>query len=181
MRAEPLVKQITGLLYPTEEIDLLEWSRGILTESYGPIQRESARYPFSYTDYYADIAPQLTRVFFSFAGLKGVCGLPDWKLTAVGCELASGVNGRRRVNIDPGYIDGARLALASTKDNAQRVYLCKGIYAEITLCRKKQGWQSFSYTFPDFASGLYDSFLELVRGDWRNEIRAQKGSLQGGF
>ncbi len=39
--------------------------------------------------------------------------LPDWKRLTCGLEKATGTT--RRVNLDPGTIDGARLLLASTK------------------------------------------------------------------
>ena len=77
----------------------------------------------------------------------------------------------RRVNIDPGYLDGARLVLASTKDNAHRIYLGEGIFAEVTLCRRKNTWVGFPYTFPDFRSGVYDAFLDDVRIDWLHDMR----------
>ena len=49
----------------------------------------------------------------------------------------------RAVNIDPGYLDGARLVLASTKDHAHRIWLRDGIYAEVTLRFRFGRWQSF--------------------------------------
>jgi len=70
------------------------------------------------------------------------------------------------VNIDPGYIDGARLILASTKDHAHRIYLRDGIFAEVTMRYRFKRWTSFDYTFPDFASGVYDEFLSRVRKSW---------------
>lgn len=80
----------------------------------------------------------------------------------------------RTVNIDPGYLDGARLVLASTKDNAHRIYLDDDMYAEVTLCHRKSGWERFSYTFPDFKNGQYDPFLDMVRKDWQNDVRNLK-------
>jgi hypothetical protein len=100
-----------------------------------------------------------------------------WKRTAIALEAESsaGFPAGRRVNVDPGYLDGARIVLASTKDNAHRIYLRDGIFAEVTMCRGKSGWKSFSYTFPDFASGMYDAFLDEVRMDWRSGVRALAG------
>lgn len=168
----PSVKLVSGLLYPADAPRLYEWARGELRGLWGEIERESECFDFGFTDYYKDISPRLVRVFFSFKGLRPADGLPGWKMSAVETEARSG--DPRRVNIDPGYIDGARLVLASTKDNAHRVYISGGIFAEVTLCRRKRGWESFSYTFPDFAGGLYDEFLEAVRLDWRRETRLLK-------
>jgi hypothetical protein len=180
LSAAPLVKLICGLLYPEGEPEWKDRAREMLAGSFGPVQRESESFPFRSTDYYRDISPELSRCFFSFDGLA----FPDlvwWKKTAIGLESssASARHGARRVNIDPGYIDGARLVLASTKDNAHRIYIDEGIFAETTLCRRKSGWESFSYTFPDFRSGIYDAFLETARRDWLADVRERKKSMGG--
>lgn len=170
------VKLLIGLLHPVSEPRLLDWSRASIEGRFGAIERESDAYPFGYTDYYDEISPRLNRVFFSFAGLRSPEELVSWKLAAIEIEAASvvPVKSGRRVNVDPGYLDGARLVLASTKDNAHRVYIARGIYAEVTLCRRKKGWERFPYTFPDFGSGVYDAFLELVRQDWRRDARVMR-------
>jgi hypothetical protein len=165
------VKLITGLLYPDGDEALLEWSRRKLRRAFGEIERESPAYPFGCTDYYDDISPRLARRFFTFAGLRHPFGLVVWKKIAIAIEAESAGGSGRRVNIDPGYIDGARLILASTKDNAHRIYLWDDIYAEVTLCYKRNGWESFSYTFPDFAAGTYDGFLSEARIGWKRDAR----------
>jgi len=166
-------KLIIGLLYPTGSPGMLDWAAGRLSLTFGDIERTSPPYPFTWTDYYKDISSDLSRRFLSFKGLRHPFGLVVWKRLAISIEAESASGGEgRRVNIDPGYIDGARLVLASTKDNAHRIYLWDDIFAEATLCRGKSGWVSFSYTFPDFASGAYFEFLDLVRSDWKSDARA---------
>jgi hypothetical protein len=175
-RAAPLVKPVCGLLYPKGEPEWRERAREGLVRIFGAVERESGSFAFCHTDYYSDISPELLRCFFSFAGLSPP-KLVRWKRAAIALESGSGEGrpgGARRINVDPGYLDGARLVLASTKDNAQRIYLACGIFAEVTLCRRKSGWEGFRHTFPDFASGIYDAFLETARQDWRRDIRATK-------
>jgi hypothetical protein len=175
----PAVKIVAGLLYPTGAPELFKWAKDRMSEAFGDPERESPPYPFDCTDYYREISSNLTRRFFSFTGLRHPFGLVVWKKLAISIEGESASEGTgRRVNIDPGYLDGARLVLASTKDNAHRLYMWDDIYAEVTLCRRKFGWESFSYTFPDFASGLYHEFLDTVRNDWKKDIRAMR--LLGG-
>ena len=96
-------------------------------------------------------------------------GLADWKHEAISIEGQSR-QPVRAVNIDPGYVDGARLVLASTKDHAHRIYLRDGIFGEVTMRYRFKKWQSFDYTFPDFASGVYDEFLSGVRKLWLQEV-----------
>lgn len=166
------VKLIVGLLYPTDEPGLKTWATEQMSEAMGEVERTSADYVWGYTDYYGEISRDLTRCFFSLTGLRHPMSLPDWKRLAISLEASTAKpESGRRVNIDPGYADGARVVLASTKDNAQRVYLRDGIYAEVTMCRRKTGWEKFFYTFPDFKGGAYDDFFDLVRLDWRRDVR----------
>ena len=165
----PRVKRITGILFPNDE--LLAWSIERLTEIWGVPELVSSPVPFDKTDYYHDIAPELSRVFVCFPGLVNPEGLADWKHQSIALEAQSR-QPVRAVNIDPGYVDGARLVLASTKDHAHRIYLRDGIFAEVTMRYRFGKWQSFDYTFPDFASGVYDEFLSGVRRIWLNERNA---------
>jgi len=164
---EPLVKKILAMLVPRKDSAMFEKVKSMLSAAWGQPERISGLIPFNWTDYYADISDELDRCFLSYPGLYPVSQLSEWKLEAGRLESATGKS--RRVNLDPGAIDGARLLLASTKDHAHRIYLRDGIFAEVTLCRRKGKWTSFFYTFPDFKSGVYDEWLELVRKDWKRE------------
>ena len=165
----PRVKRITGILFPNDE--LLKWSIDRLAEIWGTPELVSSPVPFDKTDYYRDISPELSRVFVCFPGMLNPEGLADWKHQAIEIEAQSR-QPVRAVNIDPGYIDGARLVLASTKDHAHRIYLRDGIFAEVTMRYRFGGWKSFDYTFPDFAGGVYDEFLSGARRLWLNERNA---------
>ncbi|MBQ9564117.1 MAG: DUF4416 family protein [Synergistaceae bacterium] len=170
MTGGPLVKRIAGILYPDDE--RLDWVLDGLTRLWGEPDLVSEPVPFDKTSYYQDIAPDLTRRFACFPGLADAGGLADWKHQSHELEEESArLAGRplRTVNIDPGYVDGARLVLASTKDHAHRVWLRDGIYAEVTLRYRFGKWESFDYTFPDFRSGVYDIFLSSARKLWLRE------------
>ncbi len=163
----PAVKLFAGFLYPDE--DTFSSALDRLQALWGDVQHISSTFSFEHTDYYAQISPHLLRRFASFCGLRHAGKLSRWKQQAIETERQSGTP--RRINIDPGYIDGARVVLASTKDHAHRIYLRDGIYAEVTLRFRQGGWLPFDYTFPDFRSGAYDAFLGLVREDWKKERR----------
>ncbi len=166
----PLVKRITGILYPDE--NFRDWSIHKLSEIWGEPEIISEPVAFDRTNYYRDISEHLTRIFLCFPGLVDATGLVEWKHAAINIESQSR-QPIRAVNIDPGYIDGARLILASTKDHAHRIWLRDGIYAEVTMRYRFKKWASFDYTFPDFRSGVYDNFLTQVRKIWLREIRAE--------
>jgi hypothetical protein len=50
----------------------------------------------------------------------------------------------RPLNLDPGYLTEAKLVLATTKDRNHRLYLDRGIFAEVTLCYQRggSGWRA---------------------------------------
>ncbi len=170
--SEPLVKRISGVLYPDEERFL--WVVEKTSLLWGVPELISEPVPFTFTDYYRDIAPTLYRRFICYPGLTEAGGLADWKLLTCSLELES--RSPRAVNIDPGYLDGARLILASTKDHAHRIWLRDGIYAEVTLRFRFGKWQPFDYTFPDFAKGFYDDFLTAARGLWSKDTGHKRRS-----
>jgi hypothetical protein len=189
---DPRVKLVVGVLYPSAEsfdgggdgFDWFGWTVGELGALWGGVEFMSASVPFTRTDYYRDIAPNLSRRFVCFEGLFDAGGLPEWKKSAIAVEAKSRTP--RIVNVDPGYVDGARLVLASTQDHAHRIYLRDGIFAEVTMRFRFGKWVSFDYTFPDFASGVYDEFLSGARLSWlearnRADNGVQGSATPGGF
>lgn len=148
-------------------------ARPPLEALFGPLELESPVFPFDKTEYYtASMGAGLKRQFFTFRTLADPVGLPDWKLAtnALERELKDQLAPReaspeRPINLDPGYLTGAKLVLASTKDFAHRIYLRDGIFAEITMGFRRDSWVSQHFTFPDFKSGIYDTFLKKAR-DW---------------
>ncbi|MDR1875557.1 MAG: DUF4416 family protein [Synergistaceae bacterium] len=167
---EPRVKLIAGILHPDDK--WFDWALEELRALWGAPEIQGLPVPFTTTDYYRDIAPRLFRRFVCFRGLFRAGELADRKRESGLVEARSRTP--RAVNIDPGYVDGARLVLASTKDHAHRIYLRDGIYAEVTLRYRFGKWVSFDYTFPDFAGGAYDEFLSDVRRAWRRESAAER-------
>ncbi len=162
---------IAGVLYPDEA--MWRWTTDKLSALWGPPLDVSGEFPFTSTDYYREISPTLTRRFLSFPGIRDGALLPDWKLASCEVERESRTP-VRAVNIDPGYVDGARLVLASTKDHAHRIYLSRGIHGEVTMRYRFRRWEPFDYTFPDFAGGLYDAFLSAVRERWIKEMEFRR-------
>ena len=169
---EPRGKLLVGALLPASDPRWVAWAREELTRLWGAPQREAGPFSFPWTAYYAAIAPDLDRWFWSFPGLWPQGELPDWKRLAGELERASGVP--RRVNLDPGYLEGAKLLLASRKNHAHRIYLRDGVYGEVTLVFREGRFVPFPYTFPDFRSGLYDPFLTALRRDWKEARRAER-------
>jgi len=82
--------------------------------------------------------------------------------------------GRRKINLDPGYITESNLVLASTKAYNHRIYLKEGIYAEVTLIyRKKTGYEPLPWTYPDYRTRLALDFFGEVRRLYREELKKE--------
>ena len=164
------VKLIAGVLYPDDE--RWRWVEEKTASLWGKAETISPEFPFTLTSYYDDISPHLFRRFLSFPGIRDGGLLAKWKKEA--CRLERESRTPRAVNIDPGYVDGARLVLASTKDHAHRVYVGGGIHGEVTLRYRFKKWEPFDYTFPDFAAGTYNGFLTAVRERWLHEMQSRR-------
>lgn len=154
--------------------EALDWVRRRLQAEFGPIVLESPVYSFNQTDYYAaSMGTELKKLFFA-AGRIDPANLADIKLRSNAWEeeyaATSGAPEARPVNIDPGYITPAKLVLASTKDFVHRVYLSKGIFAEVTLFYRRGVWEPHPWTFPDYREARYHPFFDRCR-DYLHGIR----------
>jgi hypothetical protein len=152
------------------QASLLAQAEAALVARYGPIDYASPLLPFAHTDYYApEFGTGLQRRLAAFAELIDPGDLADVKVWTNELEQRLAQGGRRRVNLDPGYLTAAKLVLATTKDHAHRVYLREGIYAEVTLSYQGKAWRTLPWTYPDYGSPTY---LRLV-GELRARFMAQ--------
>ena len=108
---------------------------------------------FDQTEYYRnEMGWPLYKRFFSAEQLMAPEQLVEVKVRCMELEKRWVVDGRRRVNIDPGYISPERLVLATGKNWIHRIYLGRGVYADLTLIYEKGNYQALPWTYPDFAS-----------------------------
>jgi hypothetical protein len=166
-----LVKLLAGAIFADEGI--LFQAEKNLRRRFGPIDFKSQAVPFNFTQYYAkEMGDNLWRCFFSFQRLILPGALADIKRYTNSLEkrLSRGHKGRgisfgqrRRINLDPGYISLAKLVLASCKDYAHRIYLKKGVYAEVTLHFENGHFQAYPWTYPDYQSQSYLQSFNQIR------------------
>lgn len=161
------VTLVCGLL--SRDRDLLRRARQLVSRCFGAIACESEIWPFTQTTYYdVEMGTGLLRQFIGFENVVRPEALPSIKLQtnkieqqmAEDCALLEVV---RPVNIDPGYLDPARLVLATTKDRSHRLYLGDGIYGEVTLQWRKDAWQPQEWTYPDYREPHYHQWFSILR------------------
>lgn len=160
---EPLpAKLIAGLLYHDRDIQKLVLSR--VVERFGPLDLLTEPELFTYTRYYdREMGPGLFRQTASFLRLVPIEDLPGIKLFTNEIERELAVDGKRRINIDPGLLNEERLILATGKNFTHRVYLTKGIYADLTLIYRKGTYRELPWTYPDYKSPRFLHFLGVLR------------------
>lgn len=144
-----------------------------LTARLGPVEYESEVMEFNFTDYYQkEMGAPLSRRVLGFERLLPMNGLPDVKLFTNSLEQArAGKDGRRAFNLDPGLLTLERLVLATGKNFTHRVYLDKGIWADLTLMFQSGQWQSLPWTFPDYADNRMQSHLTKLRDIYKSKLQ----------
>ncbi len=167
------VKAIIGVLTP--EPCLLPTVYSQLTHHLGPIDFTSELIPFTSTMYYeSEMGTGIQRQFISFERLIDASILAEMKLFTNKVEqtfaIKKSAGAARRVNLDAGYLCMAKLVLASTKDNAHRLYLRNGIYAEITLRFYRKTFQPWEWSYPDYRSPTYIAIFNQIRAIYRNQL-----------
>ncbi len=131
---------------------------------YSPIDCAMDWYDFTHTDYYKpEMGENLIKRMVAFEKLISAEILSQIKLTTNDLEDRYAIEGKRQVNIDPGYICPPKLVLATTKDFAHRIYLDKGIFGDIHLKYVKQHFQPQEWTYPDYKEPAVLRFFEKVR------------------
>ena len=167
------VKFFCGIIAVDEETITMAKAR--LKNLFGKIDIQSDIIPFNFTEYYRqEMGDKLLRQFVCFAELIDpgrIAGIKQ-ETNRLEEEFSTARNGLscRRANLDPGYLCASRIILATTKDFSHRIYLEKGIYAEVTLNFRKDGMTYHPWTYPDFKSEFYRAFFMMARREYMTEI-----------
>ncbi|MBI3328049.1 MAG: DUF4416 family protein [Nitrospinae bacterium] len=152
-------------------------------EAYGRIDLETAPLPFGATRYYEpEMGSQLQKILWSFETLIAPDDLARVKRETNTLERAcaswDGHTWRRCVNLDPGYVDLAKLVLATTKDRQHRLYLGQGMYGEVTLRFTAGHFLPWEWTYPDYRTPAYLTFFEAVRRCYRRQLTTMRAEPQ---
>ncbi|MDD5730173.1 MAG: DUF4416 family protein [Candidatus Omnitrophica bacterium] len=170
IKKQPKVKLVAGFIFKQE--DTYKKAKSSLEKLFGEADFESPEIAFIHTDYYEkEFGKSLKRRFLSFRKLVSPDSLPKIKLLTNRIENKLSREEKRLINIDPGYVDMAKLVLASTKDFSHRIYLSKGIFAEITLCFRGDTFKTWEWTYPDYRTREYIEIFNKIRESYISQIR----------
>ena len=158
------------LIAPTISLHEVE---AVLAQTYGTIVLGTTPLPFTQTTYYErEMGPNLTRMYVAFNPLINIATLATVKHTTHRLEASwSTAEGQRRVNVDPGYLDLAKVVLASTKDHSHRLYIGDGIFAEVTLRYRQHVFQPWEWTYPDYRVPATLVFFQQLRELYKAQLR----------
>ena len=172
--AEPEpVKLFVAVLY--SDAQLLQQTLDLLVKKFGGIDYKSPEFAFNITDYYRDeMGGPIFRKIISFTELINPKELAPIKIATNEIEDRLAVDGRRRVNLDPGYMDYNKVILASAKYNGQKIYLNLGIYADPTLWYERGEFRAYPYSFPDFKTGAYNAAFLHIRALFKGQRRKER-------
>src|SRR5512143_789243 len=150
-----------------------------LCSAFGETDTVSERFPFDFTDYYTpEMGKPLFRHFITFRQLIPIPRLPEIKQATNRLEEKYAIpGGKRRINIDPGYVCLEHVILATTKGYTHRPYLRDGIYADLELIYRHQSFQALEWTYPDYRQEAVIRIFNQFRKEYLEELREGKHRL----
>jgi hypothetical protein len=164
LKSNPKAIHFCGILYA----DAACRNRALdaLISKFGPFRHESPAMPWHSGHYSGELGAPVMRQFVFFRDIVLQDALKGLKKLTRSIEDDLSVEGKRKVNLDPGIVAPARVVLATTKDYAHRIYLGEGIFAEATLTYRKGRFIPAEFAYSDYT---HEGILELF-GEIRGEL-----------
>ena len=172
-------KLIIGVIY--NDPCVYERAMAALVERFGEVEDECEQFSFSkeFSDYYdGELGGEGLRKIYSFKTLVDPSEQAEIKEFTNALEAEFSVDGNRKINLDPGFINHGRLMLATTKNVGFRIPLKRGIYTEMTLFYARGAWHKFPWTYRDYQSEKVQKFLTRVRSSYLKERKTILKSKQ---
>lgn len=154
-----------GALYQAQEH--YDRAKELLTSLFGDALLETPELAWDYTSHYSEeLGDSIKRRFLFFDSLISQEELPEIKIKTMEIETALSGGGKRRVNLDPGYVTEAKVVLATKKDYSHRLAIGRGVFAEVTLTYSVNRFVPHPYTYKDYSDeyiALFDSARKFLR------------------
>lgn len=148
--------------------EALDWALERAVQTWGDVALTGERFRFDQTDYYRpSMGPDLIKQLVAFETPIDPAKLIEIKHQTNGWEQeyaeAAEHPESRPLNLDPGYLTRGKFVLATTKDASHRLYLGRGIFAEVTLHFAHGTWQLHPWTYLDYRREECHTFLTRCR------------------
>jgi len=173
IKSPPPVQFFASVIF--SDSGILSQAEARLSALIGAIEEKTANASFTQSDYYApEMGTGLMRLFILFQPLLGREKLADIKRSTNEIEEILATRGRRSVNVDPGYIALEHVVLGTTKGYTHRIYLGRGIFADLTLVYENGTYRGLPWTYPDYGSNELICLLNGWRERYKRLLRCQK-------
>lgn len=140
-----------------------------LKKEFGEIGSQSDEFGFNFTDYYEnESGKNLKKKFLSFNKTINDKELSKIRLTTAKIEDKFRVNGKRTVNIDPGYVSKEGVFMASVKRKHFKTDIGNGIWLHKVLGFEDDKIIEFKQTFADYRVKQNQDFFNKVKKDLLN-------------
>ncbi len=157
---------IVSVLTPRKEV--ADHAKKQLVCEFGPIENEIGPLAFDFSNYYdKEMGPGIQRWMWVFSDLVDRAELVRIKCLTNQLEEAYTNGGKRAFNLDPGLMTLENFVLATGKNRANRIYLGRGIFADLTLMFHKASYCPLEWTYPDYAGHEMISVLNGLRENLR--------------
>lgn len=135
-----------------------------LRDLFGRIYFETPSLPWNYSTYYdGELGTPLYRHLMFFEGITDPSSLVEAKLAVMEIEERFSANGKRQINLDPGYMTLAKVVLASKKNYSHRIYLGMGVFCELELFYQEGRFNPLPYTYFDYRDDQFLKFFTKAR------------------
>ena len=155
--------------------EALAWAKETLAKYFGPISLISQDFEFQHTKYYEqEMGSGLRKRLLAFQNLVPSDCLAEVKNRTISLEkelIGQHLYPENRpLNLDPGLLQLGKFLLATTKDQAHRIYLRDGIYAEVTLRYHDGAFEPWPWTYADYREPGYHEFLLEARTFFKGQL-----------
>jgi hypothetical protein len=148
-----------------------------LQDLFGPIYYESPQMPWNFSTYYDDeLGTPLYRHFMFFEAIVDPVLLVDAKHAVGKIEKELSKNGKRQINLDPGYMTLAKVVLSSGKNYSHRIYLGRGVFSELELFYQDGRFNPLPYTYFDYREDIFLAHFRKARALLKTRLDARKKS-----
>lgn len=113
----------------------------------------------------------LKKQFLSLEQLRPyeyLCELKSYFLTLEGRYA---VQGKRRINLDPAYLELSKLVVASTKNFDHRIYIGDGIFGDVQLRFRHGRFVANDWTYPDYKTPEALQYFRQVRTRYAQQLK----------